>query len=255
MNLIFHTPNGWRWNKFPEKPDRCHHCDGIEHRVYFLCEKCKDEYDAATKAYERQVAELMASALEVANPKLADEKLDSLQWVVLVNETDLYHWLGEVSFEKILHCDEYHSHTKSSCYVTKAVLHLPKEKTEPKEQEVKEEHFQPKLEYGNNMSDEELITKCNEWVSSLAKSGGKSWVLSVPVRFDKDPDMLFITLGERLKNSRSDNEALRQSVRELIPIAERMYSIQEYHAGKGNHEAEHIESAIDRAKQHVGKPE
>lgn len=48
------------------------------------------------------------------------------------------------------------------------------------------------------LSDDELIEACNDWVSRLAKSGGRDWCLSVPVNFNKDPDMLFIELGKRL---------------------------------------------------------
>ena len=47
------------------------------------------------------------------------------------------------------------------------------------------------------LSDDELVEKCNEWVSKLAESGGKSWALRVPVDFNNDPDMLFIELGKR----------------------------------------------------------
>ncbi len=47
------------------------------------------------------------------------------------------------------------------------------------------------------LSDEELIKKANEWVSSLAKTGGKSWSLRVPVDFNNDPDMIFNELASR----------------------------------------------------------
>lgn len=49
------------------------------------------------------------------------------------------------------------------------------------------------------LSDQELIDKCDQWVTSLAKSGGETWSLSVPVNFNKDPDMLFIELINRFK--------------------------------------------------------
>lgn len=48
------------------------------------------------------------------------------------------------------------------------------------------------------LSDEELVMACNEWVSKLASTGGKAWTLQVPVNFKRDPDMLFIELGRRL---------------------------------------------------------
>ena len=49
------------------------------------------------------------------------------------------------------------------------------------------------------LSDEELLEKCEEWVSKLAHSGGHAWILSVPVNFNNDPDMLFSELGRRFR--------------------------------------------------------
>lgn len=49
------------------------------------------------------------------------------------------------------------------------------------------------------LTNEELIAKAEEWISKLAKSGGDAWTLSVPVDFNKDPDMLFVELCKRLK--------------------------------------------------------
>lgn len=49
------------------------------------------------------------------------------------------------------------------------------------------------------LTDDELIEACNAWVSSLAKTGGKSWCLQVPVNFNRDPDMLFSELSNRFK--------------------------------------------------------
>lgn len=50
------------------------------------------------------------------------------------------------------------------------------------------------------LSDQELIEKVNEWVSSLAKTGGRSWTLRVPVDFNNDPDMLICELSNRFKS-------------------------------------------------------
>lgn len=49
------------------------------------------------------------------------------------------------------------------------------------------------------LTNEELIARCDKWIHKLAESGGKEWVLSVPVDFDRDPDMLFTELCNRLK--------------------------------------------------------
>jgi hypothetical protein len=49
-----------------------------------------------------------------------------------------------------------------------------------------------------DLSDEELTKKCHYWVSSLARTGGRSWCLSVPVEFNNDPDMLFLEAVRRM---------------------------------------------------------
>lgn len=51
------------------------------------------------------------------------------------------------------------------------------------------------------LSDKELIEKANEWVSSLAKTGGRSWTLRVPVDFNNDPDMIFSELSNRFSQA------------------------------------------------------
>lgn len=47
------------------------------------------------------------------------------------------------------------------------------------------------------LSDEELWIRCDRWVSKLAESGGRGWVLRVPPDYDNDPDMLFLELLQR----------------------------------------------------------
>lgn len=48
------------------------------------------------------------------------------------------------------------------------------------------------------LSNEELIKRCDEWVSRLCATGGNAWALSVPAQHNRDPDLLFIELGKRL---------------------------------------------------------
>lgn len=62
------------------------------------------------------------------------------------------------------------------------------------------------------LSDAELIEKSNDWVSKLAKTGGEAWPLRIPVDFNHDPDMLFIELGNRLKNASTENLQLRTAL-------------------------------------------
>lgn len=58
------------------------------------------------------------------------------------------------------------------------------------------------------LTDERLIAKVNEWVSKLARSGGKEWVLRVPVDFNNDPDMLIVELGNRFIKAKSKSESV-----------------------------------------------
>jgi len=60
--------------------------------------------------------------------------------------------------------------------------------------------------YKCDLTNEELIERCNEWVSKLAKTGGSAWNLHVPVSFNTDPDMLFVELANRFKESLSTPE-------------------------------------------------
>ncbi len=50
-----------------------------------------------------------------------------------------------------------------------------------------------------NLDNENLIKRCEDWVSKLAKSGGKAWTLQVPVNMNEDPDILICELCKRFK--------------------------------------------------------
>ena len=77
------------------------------------------------------------------------------------------------------------------------------------------------------LSDSELIDRSNEWVSKLAKSGGKAWTLRIPVDFNYDPDMLFVELGKRLTDTSSQLAAYKDTLREFIEIEERIFGLRE----------------------------
>lgn len=60
------------------------------------------------------------------------------------------------------------------------------------------------------LSDEDLILKCEEWISKLCKSGGRAWCLRIPVDFNEDPDMIFSEIIKRFKNN--NMRSLQQKV-------------------------------------------
>lgn len=68
------------------------------------------------------------------------------------------------------------------------------------------------------LSDKELIEKAKELVSQLAKTGGKSWSLRVPVDFNNDPDMIFIELCKRLEDAQ---QQVSIAVEKALEITER----------------------------------
>ena len=53
------------------------------------------------------------------------------------------------------------------------------------------------------LTDQDLIDKCDQWITSLARTGGNTWCLSMPVDFNRDPDMLFLELINRFKALKS----------------------------------------------------
>lgn len=69
------------------------------------------------------------------------------------------------------------------------------------------------------LSDKELMEKSKEWVHKLAKDGGRSWVLRVPVDFNHDPDMLFIELCNRLEKQ---NQLVEELTKEGEAICEKI---------------------------------
>ncbi len=62
------------------------------------------------------------------------------------------------------------------------------------------------------LTDSELIEACNNWVKRLCETGGRAWTLSIPVNFNKDPDMLIIELGKRLKQRSIDHSEMSKGM-------------------------------------------
>lgn len=52
------------------------------------------------------------------------------------------------------------------------------------------------------LTDLGLIQMLDEWNSKLCITGGKAWTLSVPVNFDRDPDMLISEIIRRFKEAK-----------------------------------------------------
>ena len=49
------------------------------------------------------------------------------------------------------------------------------------------------------LSDDELITRCEEWVETLCRKGGAAWHTSYPCVPNRDPDILFGELAKRYR--------------------------------------------------------
>ena len=62
------------------------------------------------------------------------------------------------------------------------------------------------------LSNDELVTAVQEWVSKLCDTGGRAWTLRVPVDFDRDPDILITELCQRFAALEARHAALREAV-------------------------------------------
>lgn len=57
------------------------------------------------------------------------------------------------------------------------------------------------------LSDIELIARCEKWLDKLTRSGGRDWMLQVPANFSEDPDCLFMELINRYKITNPQNKS------------------------------------------------
>ena len=105
-DYIFHTPTGWKWNKFPKKP------------------YTEDAFDYAGDLlrWEEQVSELKASALDVANPDVIPRVGNDGYPIFEKKDGELYHWSGEVRINQIY----TRVNRGEQTYIEVAVLSLPK---------------------------------------------------------------------------------------------------------------------------------
>lgn len=58
------------------------------------------------------------------------------------------------------------------------------------------------------LPDDELLKRCSDWITKLCHSGGDAWCLRVPVDFEHDPDMLFIELINRYKQTLTNEKRI-----------------------------------------------
>jgi hypothetical protein len=62
------------------------------------------------------------------------------------------------------------------------------------------------------LRDAELLADVEKWVSKLCDPGGMAWTLSVPVNFNRDPDMLITELHKRYAALLARHNALVEAV-------------------------------------------
>lgn len=83
------------------------------------------------------------------------------------------------------------------------------------------------------LTDSELIEKAHEWISKLAKSGGREWCLRIPVDFNHDPDMVFSELCARLEAAGSELARIKEAASgEARGVADKIY--EHYHNSMGS---------------------
>lgn len=66
------------------------------------------------------------------------------------------------------------------------------------------------------LRDAELLTGVEKWVSKLCYTGGRTWTLSVPVNFNRDPDILITELCKRYADLLARHNALRHNTKVII---------------------------------------
>jgi hypothetical protein len=54
------------------------------------------------------------------------------------------------------------------------------------------------------MPDDELVEKCQKWISDLCRTGAKCWSLRVPPDPEHDPDLLFNELIRRFQKTQGE---------------------------------------------------
>lgn len=62
------------------------------------------------------------------------------------------------------------------------------------------------------LSNAELLAAVGTWVSKQCDTGGRAWTLSVPVNFNRDPDMLITELRKRYADLLARHNALVEAV-------------------------------------------
>src|SRR5690349_13358825 len=98
------------------------------------------------------------------------------------------------------------------------------------------------------LSNEELIRRSTDWVTSLAKSRGYNWVLSIPVNFNRDPDMLFLELCKRLEKSNEQISSLQTQLEEVTHERDRYKKESEFFNEQLNEKQERIKQLEEQLK-------
>lgn len=161
-NKLFYKDGVLYAAKFPEEPK------GLDTLPF-------DEWND----YQKAKAEALAESLPVSNPEVYEqERWDNGNWSPKLKEGELYDWSGDLEEVKKLHCDEYHQHTKESCFIKSYKL-LPKKAGPINESESeKYQSYCPKCGkvintniQGNEMGSHD----CKSEPSAMEESQGLLW--------------------------------------------------------------------------------
>lgn len=75
------------------------------------------------------------------------------------------------------------------------------------------------------LTDQELSTKVKDWIISLARSGGKTWVLQIPANVNEDPDLLIGELLRRFEDKRGRSAGVWVKASERLPATAGYYTV------------------------------
>jgi hypothetical protein len=157
-DCIFHTPEGWKWNKFPDKPDPLTYGRG-------------QELIDSLNSHDKQVAELKASARKVANPEIIDA--DDINNGKATKDGELYRWTGEVKKER----KAIVTKSGSAQYEMVAVLSLPKPEADLKEKNMETDL----ISWLTKLQDEDKLARiwcdlnCWDWPKDIPEKFKPQW--------------------------------------------------------------------------------
>ena len=125
MHIFFDTVLKLHIGEIPEKPP--HYLSELGLKRYsesFNHSNPRQSYEIDLNKYNAAIAAIKQNALTVWNSQIIP-RVGNDGFEIFKLDGNFHKWPGGYETLKTLHCDEYHQHTKNSCFTTVAILTLP----------------------------------------------------------------------------------------------------------------------------------